>query len=117
MPGGFTSEFFGTIFAPFGNVTVDLQDMHGSILGKGVVSAEVYLDHRASDYLRSPRIPEVLVGDVDLNGAVNFLDISPFITVLLMGGDQAEADCDKSGAVDFRDISPFIGLLNPAQEE
>jgi hypothetical protein len=54
----------------------------------------------------------VLLGDVDLSGTVDFLDISPFISVLSGGGFQAEADCDQSGTVDFLDISPFIAILS-----
>ena len=52
------------------------------------------------------------LGDVNLDGAVNFLDISPFIAVLSTGTDQAEADIDQNGIVNFLDISPFIQLLS-----
>ena len=54
---------------------------------------------------------EVLLGDVDLNGTVDFFDIAPFIAVLADSGDQAEADVDQSGIVDFFDIAPFIAIL------
>lgn len=56
--------------------------------------------------------PTVLLGDVDLNGVVNFLDISPFIALLSSGMFQAEADTNSSGGVDFLDISPFIAILS-----
>ena len=54
----------------------------------------------------------IVLGDVNLDGGVNFLDISPFISVLSGGGFQAEADCNESGSVDFLDISPFIAILS-----
>ena len=54
----------------------------------------------------------VLLGDVDLNGEVNFFDVFPFITILAEGTFQAEADCDESGAVEFSDISAFIAILS-----
>ena len=54
----------------------------------------------------------VLLGDVNLDGAVNFLDISPFVRLLAGGGFQAEADINESGTVDFLDISPFVRLLS-----
>ena len=57
-------------------------------------------------------IEPILVGDVSLDGVVNFLDISPFISVLSNGGFQAEADIDGNGSVNFQDISPFIALLS-----
>ena len=52
------------------------------------------------------------LGDVNLDGLVDFLDISPFISVLSNGGFQAEADCDESGVVNFLDISSFILILD-----
>ena len=55
---------------------------------------------------------ELLLGDVNQDGDVNFLDISPFISILSAGGDQAEADVNQDGEVDFLDISPFIALLS-----
>ncbi|MDB2686385.1 hypothetical protein N9Y42_04180 [Mariniblastus sp.] len=54
---------------------------------------------------------DVLLGDVDLSGFVDFDDIAPFITLLANGGFQAEADIDGSTIVDFDDIAPFIGIL------
>ena len=58
--------------------------------------------------------PDVLLGDVDLNETVDFLDINPFIQVLATGEFQAEADCDESGFVDFLDIQAFINILSGA---
>ena len=60
----------------------------------------------------TPSANETLLGDVNLDGLVNFLDISPFIAVLSGGDFQAEADCDQSGFVNFLDIAPFIGILS-----
>jgi len=54
----------------------------------------------------------VLLGDVSLDGVVDFLDISPFVAVLATQVFQAEADIDESGVVDFLDISPFIAILS-----
>ena len=55
---------------------------------------------------------EFLLGDVNRDSVVNFLDISPFISVLSINGDQAEADINEDGVVDFLDIAPFILLLS-----
>ena len=54
----------------------------------------------------------VLLGDVNMDGTVNFLDITPFIALLSSGDFKAEADVDQSGVVDFLDISPFIAILS-----
>ena len=51
-----------------------------------------------------------IVGDVDLNGVVDSLDISPFINSLGSGGFQFEADVNGDGEVNFGDVSPFLQL-------
>ena len=56
--------------------------------------------------------PVCVLGDVDLSGSVDFLDIQPFIAALSGGANQCEADCDQSGMVDFLDIQPFIAILS-----
>ena len=53
----------------------------------------------------------VLLGDVNRDGVVDFLDISPFIAVLALNGFQAEADTNEDGEVNFLDIPPFIFFL------
>ena len=56
--------------------------------------------------------PLPLLGDVNGDSTVNFLDISPFIVVLSAGGFQTEADINQDGNVNFLDISPFIKILS-----
>lgn len=60
-------------------------------------------------------LPPVLLGDCDVNGVVNFSDISPFITILLSSNFVEQADCNQNGVVDFSDISPFITILLSGQ--
>ena len=55
-----------------------------------------------------------LLGDVNQDGVVNFLDIAPFIGALSGGGFQAEADINQDGILNFLDIAPFIGVLSGA---
>ena len=54
---------------------------------------------------------DCLLGDVNEGGAVDFLDIVPFISLLSGRGFQCEADINVDGMVDFLDIAPFIGIL------
>jgi hypothetical protein len=56
--------------------------------------------------------PESRIGDVNLDGANDFLDITPFIAALSGNVFIAEADCNEDGVVDFFDISPFIAILS-----
>ena len=71
-------------------------------------------DHFAPDMTLTVTLGSAVpvLGDVNRDGATNFLDISPFIAVLSSGGFQVEADIDQSGSVNFLDISPFIGILS-----
>ena len=54
----------------------------------------------------------VLLGDVNIDGVVDFFDISPFIGILTNEGFQLEADINVDGEVNFFDISPFISILS-----
>ena len=57
-------------------------------------------------------VPAAILGDVNMDGVVDFFDIQPFINVLSSQTFQAEADIDGNGVVNFFDISPFIQLLS-----
>ena len=64
-------------------------------------------------YVSTGMVPETtLLGDVNLDGVVDFLDISPFILILSTSEFQTEADIDQNDVVNFLDISPFIILLS-----
>jgi beta-glucanase (GH16 family) len=91
--------------APAGAVEARVGIVYGQSNNAG---GAVYVD----DVNFSIDAPPVLLGDVDLSGDVNFLDISPFIAVLSSGGFQAEADCNQDEEVNFLDISPFIAVLS-----
>ena len=54
---------------------------------------------------------DCVLGDVNGDGDVSFLDISPFISALSGGEFSCEADINESGEVNFLDIAPFIALL------
>lgn len=53
----------------------------------------------------------VLLGDVNLDGFVNLLDVQPFIALIGSGGFQAEADINEDGTVNLLDVQPFVDLL------
>ena len=57
-------------------------------------------------------VDSVVLGDANLDGGADFLDVSPFIGVLTSGTFQAEADCNRDGSCDFLDVVPFIELLS-----
>ena len=65
-----------------------------------------------SNSVVSLEVGGVLLGDANLDGVVNFLDISSFIAILSSGDYRGQADTNQDGVVSFLDISPFIGLLS-----
>ena len=73
--------------------------------------ANVFSAGTETQDLSALRVQAVL-GDVNQDGAVNFLDISPFIGYLSSGLYLEEADIDQNNTVNFLDISPFISLLS-----
>jgi len=52
-----------------------------------------------------------IIGDVNLDGEVNFEDIPPFICVLVACPFVDEADVNHDDVVNFGDIPPFIAIL------
>ena len=54
---------------------------------------------------------QVLLGDVNLDGVVNLLDVQPFVILVAGGGFQAEADINQDGFVDLLDVQPFVEIL------
>ena len=100
------TEVFGTFFAPNGDVTLDnFSDITGRVFAGGNVTVNNV------DICMTPDL-SVLLGDCDLDGAVSFLDIAPFIAVLTSDGYLSQADCDLNCVVDFLDIAPFIAILS-----
>lgn len=53
-----------------------------------------------------------LLGDVNLDGEVNLLDVAPFVDLLSTGGFQLEADINGDGTVNLLDVSGFVQLLS-----
>jgi len=81
----------------------------GFTTNSNIAGANLFIDNVR---IRSTAITVTLLGDVDLNGEVNFFDIQPFIAILSSSGFQAEADCNMDGVVNFLDISAFIAILS-----
>lgn len=53
----------------------------------------------------------ILLGDVNLDGFVNLLDVAPFVDRISTGTYQAEADINQDGNVNLLDVQPFVDLL------
>ena len=54
---------------------------------------------------------DLILGDVNQDGFVDFSDIPLFVNILMAGTYQYEGDLDHDGFVDFNDIPLFVDLL------
>ena len=94
FPGALLNTANGTDFATVGNGSSASRDMN---------------------FFFAAPATDVLKGDVNLDGMVDFFDIQPFIDVLSSGGtpdEETAADANCDGMVDFFDIQPFIDILS-----
>jgi hypothetical protein len=58
-----------------------------------------------------PSAPGFDLGDVNMDGEVNGLDVDPFVDVLLNGPYQVEADMNKDNEVNGLDVDPFVAAV------
>ena len=123
---GTTDGFIDLDVTDDGNYLYQLQGLSGAISAYAInVDNSLTLVQEATGFL--PEIDtqglvtyqhgetgeeSVLLGDVDMDGDVDFSDIPAFIAVLSSGEFQAEADVNQNGVVDFSDIPPFIAILS-----
>ncbi|MCL4133644.1 UNVERIFIED_CONTAM: hypothetical protein GTU68_027494 [Idotea baltica] len=86
----------------------------------GTIPSESELDDASDqntffiDWIRVYKavVPSSILGDVNEDGMVSFLDIAPFIVLLSSGVTSAAADINEDELVNFLDIAPFIELLS-----
>jgi len=104
------SQLLGTAFdGTEGPFTIDLPEGM-TVDGYSVVS--VWCEVAEASFGDGTFAPGVILGDVNMDGVINFSDIPSFVAVLSAGEFQAQADCDQSGELGFSDIPPFIDILS-----
>ena len=54
---------------------------------------------------------DCLLGDANMDGVVDLLDVGLFVDILVMGGFQCESDVNQDGIVDLLDVGPFVDVL------
>ena len=52
-----------------------------------------------------------VIGDVNMDGSVDLLDVTPFVVVVTNGPFQCEADINEDGEVNLLDVTPFVDIL------
>ena len=58
----------------------------------------------------TPSCP-VQLGDINQDGAINLLDVSPFVDLLANGAFACQADINGDGSVNLLDVDGFVALL------
>ena len=106
---------------PFYWTTVSFTAASGGVIVSGVESITFQITEEANaggfviareiDIFGAPTAGQVLLGDANQDGTVDFLDIATFVEFLQSGVYLAEADCNQDGAVDFSDIPELISIL------
>lgn len=108
-----------------GCCTVSGMNNAGQIVVHGIpalASVERWSSPGAVFLIDTLSLAQILKGDVNNDGSVDNLDITPFIAALaaedehaflgaIPGGQYAAADIDMSGGPNNLDITPFIALL------
>ena len=79
----------------------------GIVIGEGL-DAEYFAPVFGSCLIS---VDDFLLGDVNVDGDVNLLDVEPFIDRLVNDSYQAEADANCDDSLDLRDVVYFIRLL------
>ena len=77
-----------------------------SDVGKFGINTPVYV---AMDQL--VLMPTIVLGDINLDGVVDLLDVRPFTELLTDMTFQFEADINQDGLVDLLDVVPFVKIL------
>lgn len=104
------SEFYGTIFAPNGDVTIEnFSNITGRVFAGGNLTVENLDILTAGESVIVPT--DDVLGDTNLDGVVNFMDLAPFIVALVSNTYSTEADCNQDGLLNFLDIASFIAIM------
>lgn len=53
-----------------------------------------------------------LLGDANLDGVLDLLDVNAFVNLLINGDFLDEADINRDGVVNLLDVNPFVELIN-----
>ena len=70
-----------------------------------------YVGGDGNDIVLTADSTDVLLGDVNLDGTVNLLDVGPFVELLGGGQYQPEGDINQDGVVNLLDVGPFVNIL------
>ena len=88
---------------------LNIRQLPAATISNDTLSIE--LEPSSITMLEIDSLADVILGDVNIDGVVDFSDIGPFIRLLSTGSFLLEADINGDGMIDFSDIGGFISLL------
>ena len=106
-----TPSFNSLIGHPNQNKIGDYYDMRSTDDAAHIAYSATFNGEQDVFYLRIPATPGVLLGDTNFDGAVNLLDVAPFVDVLSADSYLCEADINQDGFVNLLDVQPFVNIL------
>ncbi len=71
-----------------------------------------YAAGTGNDIALFTQVSDILLGDVNLDGFVNLLDVGPFVALLIDQEYLPQADLNQDLAVNLLDVAPFVELLS-----
>jgi hypothetical protein len=89
----------------WGGIHIPADDFAGRIMGASI-GADAY-QFSVENLFEA----NLLLGDSNCDGVVDFLDIAPFISALVSGQYSSKCDFNRNGSVEFLDIAPFVAVL------
>ena len=89
------------------NVSIDLSDFQNAL----AASFRLEVDSSGPVDQLVVQYGGVLLGDINLDGSVNLLDVAPFVALISNGTFAPEADMNCDGQVNLLDVDPFIQAL------
>lgn len=91
------------------------EDLDEGALVGNFAGTELFISYVAGDgndvALFTAATPEIVLGDANQDGVVDFSDIPSFINLLVAGTFLEEADVNEDGEINFSDIPAFIDIL------
>ena len=112
LDGSILYNLQGDFGNQFGHSVSGVGDLNGDRLADFIIGSPSQYGTGNARVFVSQGVPVFLLGDVNRDDVVNFLDIAPFITLLSSNTFQVEADINGDQGVNFLDIAPFIALLS-----
>ena len=83
----------------------------GGFMGQTMVLSDYSPGIRVEGLLGDFGLTVYARGDCNRDGALNALDIDPFVAALVRGDYDAIADCNADGALNPLDIDAFVEVL------